>query len=269
MTAETQQQLSLFNMNKPYNTDKFYFIAKASEFVNDSYLLWEHNSFNKNIPVDVYVRELSEDIDLSIMLAIQILHSMNLQLSVIDDIIEFDMMSTFVTFGKHSGDSIDKLYKDNIGYLIWLSKNYRLCKLSEEDKLCLPSVFANLRIHFEDMKTNNSETCESEYVGIEGEKLKNLKLTVVSSKLMKGDKYSKDWKIYVCAEDEHQNRFDMAFTEGSKMYKTYGSGQNVISAYSVGDELNIMLAKVKKHYENLGRKTTQLGFVILQENVGF
>jgi len=142
-----------------------------------------------------------------------------------------------ISFGKYKGQTLTEIYEKDPGYIVWLAKNYepdtkRGRKFSE-------MVFGLRDLYFQTLSEKNKETCKSQWIGVEKQRLP-LALTPLSKK-----KYQESNPKYLLKDTEEN------------LYEFWFNGD-----LEIGEEV-ILKGTVVKHIESLSRKITRLNRVTL------
>ena len=254
------EKLETFNRGRQ-DQNGVYLISTATPY-RPYYALWRKF---KEYQYPLFIRSLSVTFDSAITRAIQLLNNCNIALTLANEK-EIDecycITEDIIPFGKYKGKHIAEIYYIDPGYVLWLANKFEPHNKRYEIIKTYAHLFSIVNFELNINKANISST--SKFVGHEGERLKDLFLSVLNVKLQI-DTYKPDFYVdqNVLAADKDGNRF-IFFIKA----KGRSLSSEQLSCHSRRIEkhevLHILSAKVMKHFSKNGVEYTKIGYLKIE-----
>lgn len=210
----------------------------------------------------LYVRTLAYTFDVAAERAMQLLHNCNVSLEVRDSAYFESWYGTdddIVPFGKYRGKHLAEVYYIDAPYVLWLANRFAPENRKYRRIVEVARMFAV--VHFELTVSKPRIPSVSRPVGAVGEKLTDLRLTVLNVR-KQVDTYRPDFYVdqNVLAADRDGNRFLFLVKAAARSLTP-----NQLSCRSrrmdPQQELHLVSAKVLSHFESRGVAYTRLGYI--------
>ena len=237
----------------------FYAISVATPF-RAYYALWR--VFTNVSPIPVFIQTLAVTFEDAVERSIGYLQNCNVKLLIKDNSFfepYYGMSADMVEFGKYRGKRLSEIYRIDPHYVLWLADKFEPRSYRDRKLSILAKGFA--RVHYETAIRKNRIPAASKHIGAQGERLKDLNLTVVGVRYQL-DSYKRGYYIdqNVLAVDADGNRFSFVVKAAGESFSP-----DMLNVYtrkvSPQEHLHIKSAKVLSHYESRGVKSTRIGYV--------
>lgn len=257
-------KLTLFNEGKSSGKGSYYMLMPGPDTA--CYTLW---FFNPKAVYHPYVRLNNLDIDAinSVNKAIRIVANTFYTLEIISSLESSPTNGDdIITFGKYRGYHLQDIYLIDPKYVAWIAGKYEAHVKSEQrfKEMAITYSQAYMDLH----TPRIYKIPVSQYVGVPGEKLTGLHLTIIRVRL-EDDSYKTciirgTPSFYVdqliTASDEAGNLFFLSVKATDRSLES-GTLSHSAYPYKVGEKLEIISAKVLKHVVSRNIKYTKLGYV--------
>lgn len=260
------------NFNSGKNNDHGYYFIETSGIKREYFCLWNFNplAIHKS---ENYVCQLTKSFSSSVDKAILILENSTKPILIFnDENVHNDDEKGILIFGKYKGEKIEDVAVKDVQYLIWMINSYYSCgkhlNNSKKVNIMLDIIQCHINFYFDQLTKKNKEESKSEYVGLVGDKVNGLMLSVISSRI-----YVNEFKSKSCF-NEYVNQYVIAKDNNSdnqyilnircKKPSTNGNLPEGEKRYSKNDKILIKSAKIMENKEICGIKRTRLGYVIME-----
>lgn len=237
----------------------YYAISVATPF-RSYYALWR--VFTNVSPIPVLVQTLAVTLDDAVQRAIGYLQNCNVKLLIKDNTFfepYYGMTADMIEFGKYRGKRLSDIYRIDPNYVLWLANKFEPRTYRDKKLSILAKGLA--RVHYEITIRKSRIAGASKSVGEQGEKLKDLNLTVIGVRYQL-DSYKRGYYVdqSVLAVDADGNRFTFIVKAAGESFSP-----DTLNIYtrkiSPQERLHIKSAKVLSHYESRGVKCTRIGYI--------
>lgn len=237
----------------------YYAISVATPF-RSYYALWRVFTNVSSIPV--FVQTLAVTMDDAVQRAIGYLLNCNVKLLIKDNTFfepYYGMTADIVEFGKYRGKRLSEIYRIDPNYVLWLANKFEPRTYRNKKLSILAKGFA--RVHYETMVMKGHIPGASRHIGVKGEKLTDLNLTVLGVRYQL-DSYKRGYYVdqSVLATDADGNRFSFVVKAAGESFAPDTLNCHT-RKFSPQEHLHIRQAKVLSHFESRGVKYTRIGYV--------